>query len=145
MNAKDELQELLVLLVDWEREAEFFSFARTSKETLELILEQHRMFRQKYGRLGFIADEGTLNCCLSYAGDEYDNTIRMILGHHPSCQKFETIIPNYEYKKNFCHVLEALDKKDDIAKDRLEAVTRCIVDVYVTDGNYSRTRNENTN
>lgn len=54
MTAEEELEEIMEVLVEWEKETGFTSFNRSAKETLEYIIHQNRGFRTKYGRLGFM-------------------------------------------------------------------------------------------
>lgn len=49
LETESELDALLSLLVDWEFETKNVTFNRTSVETLKLILDQHRDYRNREG------------------------------------------------------------------------------------------------
>src|SRR6476469_9336389 len=52
----------------------------------------------------------TLECCLSYAGDHYDNELRMALGHHPQCRFFPVEVKDFRHKATLARQVEAIEK-----------------------------------
>jgi len=52
----------------------------------------------------------SLDCCLSYAGDEYDNELRIALGHHPMCRFFPVEVKSFREKGVLARQVEAIEK-----------------------------------
>lgn len=57
--------------------------------------------------------------CINFAGDEYDNTLRMLIGHHSFC--LSLIIPGFDKKIFITRLKDMFISAHNISFNKLEA------------------------
>jgi hypothetical protein len=74
-------------------------------------------------------------CCIGMGGDGFDNSLRFLVGHHPSCEEFLIFIPTYTYKINLYKITEFLMSSMQLeAEKALESAIKVIEILEQTEG-----------
>lgn len=66
-----------------------------------------------------MSEFGQIGCCITMAGDEYQNTFRMIVGHHPYCSRMEGLVETKTLRARIDSLFSNAKKEIASLKERI--------------------------